>query len=160
MAKAKWLVEGSNLDLVNVIEKGIAEGASDKDAAKVAKAVAELKERFEADQAEPSVMGLLAKASGLVMEVNNLLDQAGGVYQSDIEAAGQPVMEEESAPEVEEAPKKKTKKKKAKEANEAVEDKGPTKKELLAQAKELGIKVSKKLSVEEIAAKIAEAQTE
>lgn len=157
MAKAKWLIEGSNLDLVNVIEKGIAEGASDKDAAKVSKAVAELKERFEADQAEPSVMGLLAKASGLVMEVNNLLDQAGGVYQSDIEAAGQPVMEEESAPEVEEAPKKKTKKKKAK---EAVEDKGPTKKELLAQAKELGIKVSKKLSVEEIAAKIAEAQTE
>ena len=157
MAKAKWLVEGSNLDLVNVIEKGIAEGASDKDAAKVSKAVAELKERFEADQAEPSVMGLLAKASGLVMEVNNLLDQAGGVYQSDIEAAGQPVMEEESAPEVEEDPKKKTKKKKAK---EAVEDKGPTKKELLAQAKELGIKVSKKLSVEEIAAKIAEAQAE
>ena len=157
MAKAKWLVEGSNLDLVNVIEKGIAEGASDKDAAKVSKAVAELKERFEADQAEPSVMGLLAKASGLVMEVNNLLDQAGGVYQSDIEAAGQPVMEEESAPEVEEAPKKKTKKKKAKEANE---DKGPTKKELLAQAKELGIKVSKKLSAEEIAAKIAEAQAE
>ena len=157
MAKAKWLIEGSNLDLVNVIEKGIAEGASDKDAAKVSKAVAELKERFEADQAEPSVMGLLAKASGLVMEVNNLLDQAGGVYQSDIEAAGQPVMEEESAPEVEEAPKKKTKKKKAKEANE---DKGPTKKELLAQAKELGIKVSKKLSAEEIAAKIAEAQAE
>ncbi len=157
MAKAKWLVEGSNLDLVNVIEKGIAEGASDKDAAKVSKAVAELKERFEADQAEPSVMGLLAKASGLVMEVNNLLDQAGGVYQSDIEAAGQPVMEEESAPEVEEAPKKKTKKKKAK---EAAEDKGPTKKELLAQAKELGIKVSKKLSAEEIAAKIAEAQAE
>lgn len=157
MAKAKWLVEGSNLDLVNVIEKGIAEGASDKDAAKVSKAVAELKERFEADQAEPSVMGLLAKASGLVMEVNNLLDQAGGVYQSDIEAAGQPVMEEESAPEVEEAPKKKTKKKKAK---EAAEDKGPTKKELLAQAKELGIKVSKKLSAEEIAAKIAEAQAD
>ena len=157
MAKAKWLIEGSNLDLVNVIEKGIAEGASDKDAAKVSKAVAELKERFEADQAEPSVMGLLAKASGLVMEVNNLLDQAGGVYQSDIEAAGQPVMEEESAPEVEEAPKKK---KKAKKAKEAVEDKGPTKKELLAQAKELGIKVSKKLSVEEIAAKIAEAQAE
>lgn len=157
MAKAKWLIEGSNLDLVNVIEKGIAEGASDKDAAKVSKAVAELKERFEADQAEPSVMGLLAKASGLVMEVNNLLDQAGGVYQSDIEAAGQPVMEEESAPEVEEAPKKKTKKKKAK---EAAEDKGPTKKELLAQAKELGIKVSKKLSAEEIAAKIAEAQAE
>ena len=157
MAKAKWLIEGSNLDLVNVIEKGIAEGASDKDAAKVSKAVAELKERFEADQAEPSVMGLLAKASGLVMEVNNLLDQAGGVYQSDIEAAGQPVMEEESAPEVEEAPKKKTKKKKAKEANE---DKGPTQKELLAQAKELGIKVSKKLSAEEIAAKIAEAQAE
>lgn len=157
MAKAKWLVEGSNLDLVNVIEKGIAEGASDKDAAKVSKAVAELKERFEADQAEPSVMGLLAKASGLVMEVNNLLDQAGGVYQSDIEAAGQPVMEDESAPEVEEAPKKKTKKKKAK---EAAEDKGPTKKELLAQAKELGIKVSKKLSAEEIAAKIAEAQAE
>ena len=157
MAKAKWLIEGSNLDLVNVIEKGIAEGASDKDAAKVSKAVAELKERFEADQAEPSVMGLLAKASGLVMEVNNLLDQAGGVYQSDIEAAGQPVMEEESAPEVEEAPKKK---KKAKKAKEAVEDKGPTKKELLAQAKELGIKVSKKLSAEEIAAKIAEAQAE
>ena len=106
MAKAKWLLEGSNLDLVNVIEKGLAEGASDKDAAKVSKAVAELKERFEADQAEPSVMGLLAKASGLVMEVNNLLDQAGGVYQSDIEAAGQPVVEE-TAPEVEEAPKKK-----------------------------------------------------
>lgn len=159
MAKAKWLIEGSNLDLVNVIEKGIAEGASDKDAAKVSKAVAELKERFEADQAEPSVMGLLAKASGLVMEVNNLLDQAGGVYQSDIEAAGQPAVEE-TAPEVEEAPKKKKKAKKAKEAKEAVEDKGPTKKELLAQAKELGIKVSKKLSVEEIAAKIAEAQAE
>lgn len=156
MAKAKWLLEGSNLDLVNVIEKGLAEGASDKDAAKVSKAVAELKERFEADQAEPSVMGLLAKASGLVMEVNNLLDQAGGVYQSDIEAAGQPAVEE-TAPEVEEAPKKKTKKKKAK---DEVEDKGPSKKELLAQAKELGIKVSKKLSVEEIAAKIAEAQAE
>lgn len=156
MAKAKWLVEGSNLDLVNVIEKGIAEGASDKDAAKVSKAVAELKERFEADQAEPSVMGLLAKASGLVMEVNNLLDQAGGVYQSDIEAAGQPAVEE-TAPEVEEAPKKKSKKKKAK---DEAEDKGPSKKELLAQAKELGIKVSKKLSVEEIAAKIAEAQAE
>lgn len=156
MAKAKWLLEGSNLDLVNVIEKGLAEGASDKDAAKVSKAVAELKERFEADQAEPSVMGLLAKASGLVMEVNNLLDQAGGVYQSDIEAAGQPAVEE-TAPEVEEAPKKKTKKKKAK---DEVEDKGPSKKELLAQAKELGIKVSKKLSAEEIAAKIAEAQAE
>ena len=156
MAKAKWLIEGSNLDLVNVIEKGIAEGASDKDAAKVSKAVAELKERFEADQAEPSVMGLLAKASGLVMEVNNLLDQAGGVYQSDIEAAGQPAIEE-TAPEVEEAPKKKSKKKKAK---DEAEDKGPSKKELLAQAKELGIKVSKKLSVEEIAAKIAEAQAE
>ena len=156
MAKAKWLIEGSNLDLVNVIEKGIAEGASDKDAAKVSKAVAELKERFEADQAEPSVMGLLAKASGLVMEVNNLLDQAGGVYQSDIEAAGQPAVEE-TAPEVEEAPKKKSKKKKAK---DEAEDKGPSKKELLAQAKELGIKVSKKLSVEEIAAKIAEAQAE
>lgn len=156
MAKAKWLLEGSNLDLVNVIGKGLAEGASDKDAAKVSKAVAELKERFEADQAEPSVMGLLAKASGLVMEVNNLLDQAGGVYQSDIEAAGQPVVEE-TAPEVEEAPKKKTKKKKAK---DEVEDKGPSKKELLAQAKELGIKVSKKLSAEEIAAKIAEAQAE
>lgn len=156
MAKAKWLIEGSNLDLVNVIEKGIAEGASDKDAAKVSKAVAELKERFEADQAEPSVMGLLAKASGLVMEVNNLLDQAGGVYQSDIEAAGQPAVEE-TAPEVEEAPKKKSKKKKAK---DEAEDKGPSKKELLAQAKELGIKVSKKLSVEEIAAKIADAQAE
>lgn len=156
MAKAKWLIEGSNLDLVNVIEKGIAEGASDKDAAKVSKAVAELKERFEADQAEPSVMGLLAKASGLVMEVNNLLDQAGGVYQSDIEAAGQPAVEE-TAPEVEEAPKKKSKKKKAK---DVAEDKGPSKKELLAQAKELGIKVSKKLSAEEIAAKIAEAQAE
>ena len=156
MAKAKWLVEGSNLDLVNVIEKGIAEGASDKDAAKVSKAVAELKERFEADQAEPSVMGLLAKASGLVMEVNNLLDQAGGVYQSDIEAAGQPAVEE-TAPEVEEAPKKKSKKKKAK---DVAEDKGPSKKELLAQAKELGIKVSKKLSAEEIAAKIAEAQAD
>ena len=156
MAKAKWLIEVSNLDLVNVIEKGIAEGASDKDAAKVSKAVAELKERFEADQAEPSVMGLLAKASGLVMEVNNLLDQAGGVYQSDIEAAGQPAIEE-TAPEVEEAPKKKSKKKKAK---DEAEDKGPSKKELLAQAKELGIKVSKKLSVEEIAAKIAEAQAE
>lgn len=156
MAKAKWLIEGSNLDLVNVIEKGIAEGASDKDVAKVSKAVAELKERFEADQAEPSVMGLLAKASGLVMEVNNLLDQAGGVYQSDIEAAGQPAVEE-TAPEVEEAPKKKSKKKKEK---DVAEDKGPSKKELLAQAKELGIKVSKKLSVEEIAAKIAEAQAE
>lgn len=156
MAKAKWLIEGSNLDLVNVIEKGIAEGASDKDAAKVSKAVAELKERFEADQAEPSVMGLLAKASGLVNEVNNLIDQAGGVYQSDIEAAGQPAVEE-TAPEVEEAPKKKSKKKKAK---DEAEDKGPSKKELLAQAKELGIKVSKKLSAEEIAAKIAEAQAE
>lgn len=156
MAKAKWLVEGSNLDLVNVIEKGIAEGASDKDAAKVSKAVAELKERFEADQAEPSVMGLLAKASGLVNEVNNLIDQAGGVYQSDIEAAGQPAVEE-TAPEVEEAPKKKSKKKKAK---DEAEDKGPSKKELLAQAKELGIKVSKKLSAEEIAAKIAEAQAD
>ena len=42
MAKAKWLIEGSNLDLVNVIEKGIAEGASDKDAAKVSKAVADV----------------------------------------------------------------------------------------------------------------------
>lgn len=163
MAKAKWLVEGSNLDLINVIVKGIAEGAADKDVAKVAKAAAELQERFEAEQAEPSVMGILAHVSKALVDLNGKVDQAGALYLADIEAAGQ--VTEADAEEETPAPRKekKTKKSKKTKNEDAAEVKTLTdmsKKELVAYAKELGIKVSKKMSPEDVIAAIENATVE
>lgn len=180
--KAKWLEEGSNLDLVKVIEAGLADGASDKEAAKVSKAVAELIERLEAAEAEPSVFGnidIIQKAAG---EIIHFAEQAKELYQADIEAAGasqdvddaEDVEDEESAPVKKEKKSKKDKKSKKSKKAPKVEDEESeedeeeseedgtialedmTKKELKALAKEAGFKVNKGASKEDLIALLSE----
>ena len=180
--KAKWLEEGSNLDLVKVIEAGLAEGASDKEAAKVSKAVAELVERFEAEQAEPSVFGnidIIQKAAG---EIIHFAEQAKELYNADIEAAGastdvvddteDDMEDEEPAPKKEKKSKKDKKSKKSKKAPKVEDEEDSvdeedseeetialedlTKKELKALAKEAGFKVNKGASKEDLIALLSE----
>lgn len=173
-AKAKYL-EGTTLSLITLLE-GIVNNpeAGDKDNAKVPKIVEELKERFNEELAVPSVNGLLAQVCKLTEEIMAITNQVTELYDSEVQAATLPVEEvkDEPAGEDKEDEPKKGKKKKSKKVKEvepeeddsedsedAAEDDGDdsdvdleamTKKELRAYMKELGYKVDKKASKEEM----------
>lgn len=170
--KAKWL-EGSNLSILEAIKAALtAEEVTEKEITKAVKGVEELSERAAVDEAEPTVMGLLAKASSYSVKANELIDEAGALYQADLEAAGIAADTtdedaEEDTDKEESKSKKKSKKAKKTEKVEESDDpdgedhddlQGLSKKALRELAKEKGIKTNKKMEKDEIIALIKEAE--
>ena len=146
--KAKWL-EGSTVEVLAAIAAALGvEEVTDKEITKAQKGIAELQERFAVEEEEPSVLGILAKASEALTEVNGLLDQAGGIYQEEVE------VEEEEDDDVEEVDEDDD------EDDDDEEDdlESMSKKDLKALAKEKGIKVSKKDDKASLIKKIQDAE--
>jgi hypothetical protein len=153
--KAKWL-EGTTLSIASAIVAALsAEEVTEKEIQKALKGAQEIEERVALDEAEPTVLSLLAGASAAIMKANEAIDQAGGLYQSDLEAAGvNESSEEDEDSEEDEAPVKEEKKPKRKGKNEDKEPKvdfeSMSKKALRTYAKEAGIKTNKKMEKEDL----------
>ena len=147
--KAKWL-EGSTVEVLAAIAAALGvEEVTDKEITKAQKGIAELQERFAVEEEEPSVLGILAKASEALTEVNGLLDQAGGIYQEEVEAEEEDDVEEVEAEEVDEDDD---------EEDDEDDLESMSKKDLKALAKEKGIKVSKKDDKASLIKKIQDAE--
>lgn len=137
--KAKWLEEGTQESLLMVIKETLSQDEIDAKAQKKAlNATTELIERLPQDEVT------------IIDNLENLVTLAGVIkdqYSTESEMVSEDVEDEE---ETEDEPE--------------IEDEKDladyTKKELKAMAKELGIKVGKKDSAEDIIAKIQEAQAE
>ena len=150
--KAKWL-EGSTVEVLAAIAAALGvEEVTDKEITKAQKGIAELQERFAVEEEEPSVLGILAKASEALTEVNGLLDQAGGIYQEEVEA------EEEDDDDVEEVEAEEVDEDDDEEDDDEDDLESMSKKDLKALAKEKGIKVSKKDDKASLIKKIQDAE--
>lgn len=136
MAKAKWLEEGTQLDLLNIIQEALESGEK-KDITKAGKAVEELIERVPAE-------GEGADVAELINSVIPVLETAAANYADEIAAVGDIDEDEEDTEETDE------------EGSDLDE---MTLKELRAVAKELGIK-TKGLKKDELIESILEAQDE
>ena len=143
--KAKWLEEGTNLDLVNVIVDALAawSNGEDKNMVKAVKAASELQERLEVEEATPSVEGLVNKIKDLAAQIDSVSNEVVATYIEEVEASTD-VIEEDQDEDDQEA---------IEEDQDDDEDLDLTtlsKKALKDLCKEAGIKVKKGTSKEEM----------
>ena len=156
--KAKWL-EGSTLSIANAVVVALSgEEVTEKEITKALRGVEEIGERAAAEEANPTVSGLLGNVVGLAESIVNMANSANDLYTADLEAAGVETPEDEDDSEEDDvketAPKEKKKKSKKvdkKEAdNDEVDYESMSKKALRLAAKEAGIKTNKKMEKEEL----------
>lgn len=142
--KAKWLEEGTNLDLVNVIVDALAawSNGEDKNMVKAVKAASELQERLEVEEATPSVEGLVNKIKDLAAQIDSVSNEVVATYIEEVEASTDVIEEDQDEDDQEDI-----------EEDQDDEDLDLTtlsKKALKDLCKEAGIKVKKGTSKEEM----------
>lgn len=143
--KAKWLEESTNLDLINVIVNTLAaEEIAEKAMTKAVKAASELQERFEAEEATPSVEGLVNKIKELAAQIDTVSTEVSVIYSEEVAASAEEVEEvEEDQDDLEDDVEDE-------ESDEDIDLTTLSKKALKDLCKEAGIKVKKGTSKEEM----------
>lgn len=143
--KAKWLEESTNLDLINVIVNTLAaEEVTEKAMTKAVKAASELQERFEVEEATPSVEGLVNKIKELAAQIDTVSTEVAVIYSEEVAASAEEVEEvEEDQDDLEDDVEDE-------ESDEDIDLTTLSKKALKDLCKEAGIKVKKGTSKEEM----------